>query len=79
MPEHTTWFGWILESKTEDKARDEWQVMVARCLKKLGKPPLTVLCGRTAAILLANAVPPSVKLKVATQMHPCQCLMEVGE
>lgn len=78
MGELHSGLSWSMEAKNETAARDEWRVMVARCLARLGKPPVSLLAGRAAVILLANVVPVGTTLKPAVNLDPLRVLMEVG-
>ena len=71
--------GWSIDSRTAAQMRDELSVMVSRCMKKYGKPPLTVYAGVDAFYWLAEVKPQSVKVESCINFHPRMCLLSVQE
>ena len=71
--------GYHLLAKSDPLVVEEWACMAADCRSLLNGPPVTVLAGREAALLLAPTIAANadkVRLKVDGNLEPTAVLID---
>jgi hypothetical protein len=68
--------GYHLLAKSDPLVVEEWACMAADCRSLLNGPPVTVLAGRTAAVLLAPTIGDTARLKVDGNLEPTAVLID---